>query len=120
VARRVLLAAAALLIVAGARAQLVPITRCNAAIPCNFPYGLRPWRAANWTPDTNSASPSAAISVFSPIDQGLKPQIVTQPVAEDASEQAARIYLRHYPPPVAKATPVPTPALTPRPTPAGN
>ena len=43
--RRIGFAAAALgLLFAAvpARAQLVPITRCNSAIPCNIPYGLRP------------------------------------------------------------------------------
>jgi hypothetical protein len=93
-------------------AQLVPVTHCNAAIPCNIPYGLRPWRAANWTPGASWSMPSAAISVFSPIDQGLSPRIVTRPVADDPAETAARMYVRKNPSPDGKATPatVPKPA----------
>jgi hypothetical protein len=119
--RRVLLAALTFLLAAGARAQLVPIARCNAAIPCNIPIGLRPADAAAWTPDSKQGQGAVPISVSTGIEDGLKPKIDTRAVSEDPSERAARIFLRRNPAPAtspkpkAASAPVPTPAPTPRP-----
>ncbi len=119
-ARRALLAALTFLIAAGARAQLVPITRCNGAMPCNIPIGLRPADAAAWTPGGNQGQRGALMSVSTGVDEGLKPKIDTRAVSEDPSERAARIFLRRNPAPA--PTPAakgpakePTPAPTPRP-----
>ncbi len=119
--RRVLLAAAALLIAAGVRAQLVPIARCNGAIPCNLPIGLRPADAAAWSPYAKQGQGSVPISVSAGVEEGLKPKVDTRAVSEDPSDRAARIFLRRNPVPT---TPSPkaatTPVPTPRPTPAPN
>jgi hypothetical protein len=119
--RRALLAALTFLVAAGARAQLVPIARCNAAIPCNIPMGLRPADAANWTPGARQGQGGVPVSVSTGIDDGLKPKIDTRAVSEDPSERAARIFLRKNPAPAATPKPkaaaaaAPTPAPTPHP-----
>lgn len=127
--RRAVAAASLLLAAAVARAQLVPITRCNAAIPCNIPMGLRPADAAAWTPGNNIGRGNTGISVSSGIDNGFKPEIDRPPVSEDPVEAAARMYVRKNPAPGAAAStprttpgaaakaapaPAPTPAPTPR------
>jgi hypothetical protein len=117
VARRLLLATVSFALAAAALAQLVPITRCNAAIPCNIPFGLRPADAATWTPDARQGQ-GAGISVSAGIEEGLKPRVDTRPVPEDASERAARIFLRKNPPPTTPTrtgTPAPAPTATPAP-----
>ncbi len=124
-AGRVLLAALTLLFAAAAHAQLVPIARCNGAIPCNIPIGLRPADAAAWTPDSKQGQSGVPISVSAGIENGLKPKVDTRAVSEDPSERAARIFLRRNPvpgtpAPTAASTPGPTPVPTPRPTPAPN
>jgi hypothetical protein len=124
--RRAAAVAAAMLLASAVRAQLVPITRCNSAIPCNIPIGLRPADAAAWTPGNNLGQGNTGISVSSGIDDGLHPKIDRPPVSEDPVEAAARMYLRHYPaPPPAKAPaipaanrPIPTPHPPPRATPS--
>ncbi len=120
VAAAVFLAAAA-----SGRAQLVPITRCNSAIPCNIPMGLRPADAAAWTPGNNLGQGNTGISVSSGLDHGIKPKIDRPPVSEDPVEAAARMYVRRYPvasTPRPAGIPTPkSPALTankPTPTPA--
>ena len=109
------------------RAQLVPITRCNSAIPCNIPYGLRPADAAGWTPGSNVGQGNTAISMSTDFSEGLMPKIDKPPLSEDPVEAAARMYLRKYPapgaatkksedsprPPAAKPTPAPAPAPQP-------
>jgi hypothetical protein len=98
-------------------AQLVPVTRCNAAIPCNIPYGLRPADAAAWTPGANVGQGNTAVSVSTDFTNGLAPKIDRPPVSEDPVEAAARMYVRKYPSPgatppakpAAKAVPTPTP-----------
>ena len=114
--RRFLLAAVSFALAAAVRAQLVPITRCNAAIPCNIPFGLRPADAAAWTPGAQQGQ-GAGISVSAGIEEGLKPRVDMRPVPEDASERAARIFLRKNPPPTTH-TQTPTSAPVPTPTPA--
>jgi hypothetical protein len=90
-------------------AQIVPITRCNAAIPCNIPYGLRPADAAGWTPGSNVGQGNTGISVSTDFTNGLVPKIDKPPVSEDPVEAAARMYVRKYPAP----NPAPKPAATP-------
>jgi len=112
---RLALAAAVLLAVAAeAGAQLVPVTRCNSAIPCSIPFGLRPADAAAWTPGAKVGQGNTAVSVSAGVEDGLKPKIDRPPVSEDPVEAAARMYVRRNPAP---ATPRPTAAPTPRPTP---
>ena len=78
-------------------AQLVPITRCNAAIPCNIPYGLRPADAAGWTPGNNLGQGHTGMSMSTDFSNGIVPQIDRHPVSEDPVEAAARMYVRKYP-----------------------
>lgn len=78
-------------------AQLVPITRCNSAIPCNIPYGLRPADAAAWTPGNNLGQGNTGISVSSDFSNGIMPKIDRPPVSEDPVEAAARMFVRKYP-----------------------
>jgi len=116
-------AAALLLIVAAAApallsAQIVPITRCNAAIPCNIPYGLRPSDAAGWTPGSNVGQGNTGISMSTNFTDGLVPKIDKPPISEDPVEAAARMYVRKYPAPqTTKAAPKAAPAATPVPAP---
>lgn len=98
--RRIGFAAAALgLLFAAvpARAQLVPITRCNSAIPCNIPYGLRPADAAAWTPGNNLGQGNTGMSVSTDFTNGIVPKIDRPPISEDPVEAAARMYVRKYP-----------------------
>ena len=123
------LAAASLLVscAAIAPAQIVPITRCNAAIPCNIPYGLRPADAAGWTPGSNVGQGNTGISVSTNFTDGLVPKVDRPPVSEDPVEAAARMYVRRNPAPATtrtksqesrvegrelKPTPAPTPNST--------
>ncbi len=102
-----------------ARAQLVPITRCNSAIPCNIPMGLRPADAAAWTPGNKLGQGNTGVSVSTGLENGLQPKIDRPPVSEDPVEAAARMYVRRNPaPPLAKPTPAPAPA--PKATPAAS
>jgi len=97
-------------------AQIVPITRCNAAIPCNIPYGLRPADAAGWTPGSNVGQGNTAISLSNNFTDGVLPKIDRPPISEDPVEAAARMYVRKYPAPNPAPRPakVPTPAPTPK------
>ena len=108
------LAAAFLLVsfAAALPAQIVPVTRCNAAIPCNIPYGLRPADAAGWTPGSNVGQGNTGISVSTNFADGLLPKVDKPPVSEDPVEAAARMYVRKYPAPATtkQPTPNPTPA----------
>jgi hypothetical protein len=110
VTRRTILAAIGLAAcAAAASAQLVPITRCNGAIPCSIPMGLRPADAAAWTPGAKTGQGNTGISVS--MDERLKPRIDAppSPISEDPSDRAARIFMRRNPLPTPKATPKPTP-----------
>src|SRR5262245_37139782 len=78
-------------------AQLVPITRCNAAIPCNIPCGLRPADAAGWTPGNNLGQGNTAMSLSTDFTNGITPKIDKPPISEDPVEAAARMYVRKYP-----------------------
>ncbi|HEX4439851.1 MAG TPA: hypothetical protein VH854_07250 [Thermoanaerobaculia bacterium] len=111
--RRASAAAAFLLLTltTAARGQLVPITRCQAAIPCSIPYGLRPADAAAWTPGARIGQGNTAISVR--VDERLKPEVQAPNVSEDPTERAARIFMRKNPLPTPKPTSKPTPAPKP-------
>src|SRR4051812_45640672 len=102
-----------------ARGQIVPITRCQAAIPCSIPMGLRPADAAAWTPGSQIGRGNTAISVSAGIEDGLKPRIDTPHVSEDPSDRAARIFLKRNP---LAITPKPTatPAAPGKKTPAAS
>jgi hypothetical protein len=108
---RLALAAALLAAAAEAGAQLVPVTRCNSAIPCSIPFGLRPAGAAAWTPGAKVGQGNTAVSVSAGVEEGLKPKIDRSPVSEDPVEAAARMYVRRNPAP---PTPKPTPAASPK------
>jgi hypothetical protein len=97
-------------------AQIVPITRCNAAIPCNIPYGLRPADAAGWTPGSNVGQGNTGISVSTNFTDGLLPKVDRPPTSEDPVEAAARMYVRKYPAPstTRQPTPKPTPTAAPK------
>ena len=97
-------------------AQIVPITRCNAAIPCNIPYGLRPADAAGWTPGSNVGQGNTGISMSTNFTDGIVPKIDKPPISEDPVEAAARMYVRKYPvPATTKVAPKNAPARTPTP-----
>lgn len=108
-----MVAAAVVLASASARAQLVPITRCNGAIPCNIPTGLRPADAAAWTPGNNLGQGNTGISVSSGLENGFQPRIDRPPVSEDPVEAAARMYVRRYPAATPRPTGLPTPKAKP-------
>src|SRR3954471_6127917 len=92
---------------ASASAQLVPVTQCNAAIPCSIPMGLRPADAAAWTPGANVGHGNAVMSVSAGIEEGLKPKIDVPHVSEDPAEMAARLFVKRNPLPTPKPTPTP-------------
>jgi hypothetical protein len=111
VIRRAFAAALLLLTLAtAARAQLVPITRCQAALPCSLPIGLRPADAAAWTPGARTGQGNTAISVSAGIEEGLKPKIDVPHVSEDPTERAVKIFMKRNPlalTPKPTATPAP-------------
>ena len=111
--RRLALGAAAglLLLAAGAAGQLVPLSQCGSAIPCSIPTGLRPADAAALAPNGRAAGGNTLVSVSAQIDEGLKPRVVTRGVADDASELAARIFVKRNPG-IVRRTPTPTPHVS--------
>jgi hypothetical protein len=86
-----------ILATADARAQLVPISECGSAIPCNIPKGLRPADAAALSPNGRPSGSNAAVGVRVIPAEGFKPEPVTRAIAEDPSERAARIFYRRNP-----------------------
>ena len=110
--RAALLAAAGLTaFTAAAFAQLVPLARCHAAIPCSIPYGLRPPAAVANLPEAGFGN--SLIGVGLRVDNGLKPRLAVSPVSEDPAESAARMFVHRNPlkakTPAAASTPAPTP-----------
>ena len=104
--RRLSFAAAVFLLSAtSARAQLVPLSRCNAALPCAIPFGLRPADAVAFSPDARAGQGNTAISVSAAIEEGLKPHVDVPHVSEDPAERAARLFVKRNPPPKPTATP---------------
>ena len=94
-----------------ASAQLVPLARCHAAIPCSIPYGLRPADAVSNLPDAGFGN--SLIGVGLGVDNGLKPRLAVSPVSEDPVESAARLYVKRNPLKARTPTPAPTPAQKP-------
>jgi hypothetical protein len=101
--RAALLAVVGLLAAGAAGAQLVPLARCQAAYPCNLPYGLRPADAVANLPDARGGSTLMSVG----INGALKPRVIAPPVSGDFAEDAARLYVLKHP---LAATPKPTPA----------
>jgi hypothetical protein len=104
--RVALLAAAAIAGFAGsASGQLVPLARCQAALPCSIPYGLRPADAVANLPDAGLGNTLVGVAV----DGALKPRIAAPAMSSDPVEAAARIYVKKNPLPERASTPAPTP-----------
>ena len=76
-------------------AQIVPLSRCQAAIPCSIPFGLRPADATAFSPYARTGN--VGISVSAGVEEGLKPKLDRIPVSEDPSERAARIFVMRNP-----------------------
>jgi fermentation-respiration switch protein FrsA (DUF1100 family) len=104
--RRVaLFAAAGLTALAGtAAAQLVPLTRCQAAFPCSAPYGLRPADAVANLPDARLGN----VVVGGAIGGAFQLRLAAPHPSSDPAEDAARLYVRKNP-----LLPTPTPTLAP-------
>ncbi len=103
-ARLVALVGIALASAAGA--QVVPLARCAAAIPCSIPFGLRPASSVELSPYARPEQSNVALSVSAGVEEGLKPRLVTRAIAEDPTERAARIFVRRNP---LAGSPRPTP-----------
>jgi hypothetical protein len=112
--RRLALVAAGLAaFVATANAQLVPLTRCQAAFPCSVPYGLRPADAVVNLPDARLGNTLAGVAV----NGAFQLRLAAPHASSDPAEDAARLYVRKNPlPPTSTPTPAPTPAPTAKPT----
>jgi hypothetical protein len=80
-----------------ANAQLVPLSECGSAIPCNIPKGLRPADAAALSPYGRVGNGNALVGVQINPAEGFKPEVVTRSIAEDPSERAARIFFKRNP-----------------------
>ena len=87
--------------------QIVPLSRCQAAIPCSIPFGLRPASATAFSPYTRTGN--VGVSVSAGVEEGLKPKLDRAPISEDPSERAARIFVMRNPY-AAGPTPTRTPA----------
>ncbi|HKD20348.1 MAG TPA: hypothetical protein VKG23_21040 [Thermoanaerobaculia bacterium] len=99
-----------------ARAQLVPLTRCQAAFPCSMPYGLRPADAVMNLPDARLGNTLVSAAV----DGALKPRLVAPPHdSSDFAEDAARLFVRKNPL-APTSTPTPAPTATPTAKPASG
>jgi hypothetical protein len=91
--RAALAAAAAMALAAVARAQLVPLARCQAAYPCNMPYGLLPADAAANLPDARLGNSLIGVAV----NGAFKPRLAVSPVSPDFADDAARLYVLKHP-----------------------
>ena len=91
---------------AAAAAQLVPLSRCNAATPCSIPFGLRPADSVADSPYAKTGQGNtAAVSVSVGVGAGSEVKINGSRPLEDPSERAARLFLKKNPPPVRTPTP---------------
>jgi hypothetical protein len=99
---------AALALAPPAGGQLVPLTLCQSAIPCNIPFGLRPADSVAGSPYARTGN--AVLSVSAGVEEGLKPRIDRTSASEDPSEFAARLFLRRNPPPARPPSPIPAPS----------
>lgn len=98
------LIAIGVLIAAAMSAQFVSLSRCQAAYPCAFPFGLQ------YRPDPLIAGqygrvPDSAISVRLPLKAPLIPLLDTRPQSDlGAVDAAVRKSLEMHPPPRAGKT----------------
>jgi hypothetical protein len=90
-------------------AQLVPLSQCGAAIPCSIPTGLRPADAAALSPYGRVGNGNTLMTVSAQVDEAIRPRLITRGVAEDASERAARLFVKRNPGLLRAPTPTPTP-----------
>jgi|GEM_PF-3011214 hypothetical protein len=86
-----------MLVATEVHAQLVPLSECGSAIPCNIPKGLRPADAAALSPYSRVGNGNALVGVQLVPAEGFKPEVVTRSIAEDPSERAARIFFKRNP-----------------------
>jgi len=102
-ARACLLFGAALLAASAASAQFVPLSRCRAAYPCAFPFGVQ------WKPDPLVAGQyggvvntgvAARVDLRAPLSVELEKRPVPTPNAADgeAVDAAVRRFLDAHPP----------------------
>ena len=115
-ASRVLLGAALYGVAAVSGAQFVELSRCQSAMPCAIPFGLR------YNPDPLSVAGFAALprTAFSmridPATLTPKLDLSKELDKQDWAREAARIFVLKYPlkpKPVAETVPLaPTPAET--------
>ena len=99
---------------AGARAQFVELSRCQSAMPCAIPFGLR------YNPDPLSVSGFSGLShtAFSmridPTKPAVRVDLSKELDKQDWAREAAKIFVLKYPlkpKPVAETVPLsPTPA----------
>jgi hypothetical protein len=109
---RVLLPAAAFAAASGAQAQFVQLTRCQAAYPCNVPFGLQ------YKPDPLIAAqyanvPTTAFSGRIDLQWPLLPPAIDlskELQHQDFAREAARIFVMRHPAP--KPTPAPAESAT--------
>jgi hypothetical protein len=111
-ALRVFFTAAALGAASHARAQFVQLTRCQAAYPCNVPFGLQ------YNPDPLIAAhyanvPTTAFSGRIDLQWPLLPPAIDlskELQHQDFAREAARIFVLRHPAP--KPTPAPAESAT--------
>lgn len=111
---RILLAGAALLIAAAARAQFVQLSRCQAASPCSAPIGLL-FRPEPLIAQTYGNVPGSAGLFALKMDPSRPFQVPVLDLSkavenQDFARDAARVFVLRYPPPKAKPTPPASPA----------
>jgi hypothetical protein len=96
-------------VVRDSAAQLVPLSQCGSAIPCSIPTGLRPADAAALSPYGRVGNGNTLMTVSAGVDEALRPGVITRGPAEDASERAARLFMKRNPGLLRAPRPTPTP-----------
>lgn len=102
---------------APASPQFVPLSRCRAAYPCGFPFGLQ-YRPEPLIAGQYGNVGNTAISVRVAVQSTFAPEIDKRySIDEEAVDAAVRMFLRKHP----LRLPAPAPALEPerRPPPPG-
>jgi hypothetical protein len=101
------LIAIGVLIAAAMSAQFVSLSRCQAAYPCAFPFGLQ-YRPDPLIAGQYGRMPDTAISVRLPLRTPLFPQLDKRPQPDlGAVDAAVRKSLEMHPPPSARNTKLP-------------
>ncbi len=115
------LIAIGVLIAAAMSAQFVSLSRCQAAYPCAFPFGLQ-YRPDSLIAGQYGRMPDTAISVRLPLRTPLIPQLDKRPQPDlGAVDAAVRKSLEMHPPPSARNTkPRATEPLNAEPAAGGN